>query len=58
MLDEQRWGDKGPDVIYRSWLDPESGRALHVEVLLGDERSGFLVAPTRWIEAARELEPA
>jgi len=58
VLDEQRWGDRGPDVIYRSWLDPESGRALHVEVLLGDEKSGFLVAPTRWTEAVRELEPA
>jgi N-methylhydantoinase B len=58
VFDEQRWGDRQPDVIYRTWLDPETGRALHVEALLGDEPSGFLVAPTRWTEAVRELEPA
>lgn len=56
-LDERVWAKgSGPDVIRRSWLDPLTGRALHVEILLEGERDTFLVAPKRWAEA--ELVPA
>lgn len=51
MLDEPRWGNEGPAVIYRTWLDPQTGRALNVEVLLAGEKSGFRVAPKRWTDA-------
>ncbi len=51
-LVEPRWDAEGPDVVYRTWLDPETGRALHVEVSLGTESGGFHVMPKRWVEAA------
>jgi N-methylhydantoinase B len=43
---------QGPDVIYRSWLDPLTGRALHVEAVVDGDMDSFLVAPRRWTEAA------
>jgi N-methylhydantoinase B len=51
VLIERLWGADGPEVIFRSWLDPESGRALQVEALLGEDRDRFIVAPVRWTEA-------
>ena len=51
-LVEPLWPEgAGPDVIYRSWLDPLTGRALHVEAVVGGEVDNFLVAPRRWTEA-------
>jgi N-methylhydantoinase B len=50
-LVEQRWGEDGPPVEFRTWLDPETGRALHVEAAVGDGERGFLVAPSRWTSA-------
>ena len=52
-LIEQRWPDgTGPDVTFRSWLDPLTGRTLHVEAVVGGDTGGFHVAPRRWTEAA------
>ena len=51
VLIDRLWDADGPDVIFRSWLDPESGRALQVEALLGEDRDRFMVAPVRWTEA-------
>ena len=34
VLEDRRWPDAGPDVVFRTYLDPSSGRALHVEVAL------------------------
>ena len=53
MLIEPLWNESAPGVIYRSWLDPETGRSLHVEALLAEDPDGFSVAPKRWVEAAR-----
>ena len=51
-LVERLWPEgAGPEVIYRSWLDPLTGRALHVEAVVGGENDTFLVAPRRWTEA-------
>jgi N-methylhydantoinase B len=54
VLTERRWPKDGPDVVYRSYLDPETGRVLHVEVVLGDEPRTFMVAPHRWTEAGKQ----
>jgi N-methylhydantoinase B len=51
VLIERLWDADGPDVIFRSWLDPESGRTLQVEALLGEDRDRFIVAPVRWTDA-------
>lgn len=51
-LTERRGDAKGPDVFYRTWVDPRTGRALHVEAVVGDAARSFEVAPTRWIRAA------
>ena len=51
LLIERRWADEGPGVVYNSWLDPETGRVLHVEVALEGEERGFEVTPERWAEA-------
>jgi len=50
-LIERPWGGNGPDVSYRSWLDPETGRALHVEAIVDGDVDSFWVAPSRWVEA-------
>jgi N-methylhydantoinase B len=52
VLVERRWPDGGPDVVFRSYLDPRSGRALHVEATLADARRSFEVSPSRWTTAA------
>ncbi len=52
MLIEQLYDGDDPRVIYRSWLDPETGRSLHVEATLSEDPERFIVAPRRWIEAA------
>jgi N-methylhydantoinase B len=51
LLVERRWSENEPDVVYRTWLDPETGRALHVEVALEGSERGFEVAPLRWSTA-------
>jgi N-methylhydantoinase B len=52
---ERIWGDEGPDVFYRTWLDPKSGRSLHVEAVVGYDERSFEVMPTRWCQAAVRL---
>jgi len=51
VLTEDLWGASGPAVSVRTYLDPASGRALHVEAVVGDAGRSFLVAPTRWSRA-------
>jgi N-methylhydantoinase B len=53
MLIERIWGADGPDILFRSWLDPETGRALHVEATRAEDPDRFLVAPRRWTEAGQ-----
>jgi N-methylhydantoinase B len=50
VLTEDLWGDTGPAVTIRSYLDPTTGRALHVEAVVGDAPRSFAVAPLRWSE--------
>jgi N-methylhydantoinase B len=45
---EQPLRDEGPPIVTRTYLDPGSGRALHVEVVLAGEPRSFEVAPRRW----------
>jgi N-methylhydantoinase B len=52
VLEERRWPEGGPDVVFRTYLDPLSGRALHVEVALADAPRSFEVNPRRWTEVA------
>jgi N-methylhydantoinase B len=50
---ERRWPEgTGPNVIYRTWLDPLTGRSLHVEAVLDEEPDAFLVLPRRWTDTA------
>ena len=58
VLEDRRWPDAGPDVVFRTYLDPSSGRALHVEVALAEGPRSFEVNPRRWIEAAGATEPS
>jgi N-methylhydantoinase B len=51
VLEERRWPADGPDVVFRTYLDPASGRALHVEVALADGPRSFEVNPRRWTKA-------
>jgi N-methylhydantoinase B len=53
VLIERRWSDDGPDVVYRSYLDPRTGRSLHVEVVLGGSPRSFEVNPRRWTTAGQ-----
>jgi N-methylhydantoinase B len=55
VLVERLWDD-GPAVEYRAYLDPGSGRALHVEVALAGSPRSFTVLPDRWLAAARAKE--
>ncbi|MBM3660183.1 MAG: hypothetical protein FJW95_11890 [Actinobacteria bacterium] len=48
VLTEDLWGDDGPRVTLRTYLDPVSGRALHVEAVAGDAPRSFSVEPARW----------
>jgi N-methylhydantoinase B len=50
VLEERRWPADGPDVVFRTYLDPASGRALHVEVALAEGPRSFEVNPRRWTE--------
>jgi N-methylhydantoinase B len=44
--------DRGPVIVVRTWLDPQSGRALHVEVVPeGWSGRSFEVMPNRWTSA-------
>jgi N-methylhydantoinase B len=52
LLIERRGGKEDPDIYYRTWLDPQSGRSLHVEAVVGDAERSFEVTPRRWIDAA------
>jgi N-methylhydantoinase B len=52
VLEERRWPEGGPDVVFRTYLDPLSGRALHVEVALSDGPRSFEVNPRRWTGVA------
>jgi N-methylhydantoinase B len=46
VLETRRPGP-GPAVVWRGYLDPRSGRFLHVEVLPAGESRGFEVRPDR-----------
>ena len=48
VLTEDLWGAAGPKVTIRTYLDPASGRALHVEAVVGDAPRSFAVLPDRW----------
>jgi N-methylhydantoinase B len=50
VLVERLW-EEGPGVEYRTYLDPGSGRALHVEVSLAGTPRSFTVLPARWVGA-------
>jgi len=50
VIGERRWAD-GPEIEVRTYLDPGSGRALHVEVALADAPRSFEVSPDRWTAA-------
>ena len=50
-------GPTGPGVEYRTYLDPGSGRALHVEVALAGAPRSFTVLPDRWAAAASPSGP-
>jgi N-methylhydantoinase B len=47
---EEPLRDDGPPIVTRAYLDPGSGRALHVEVVLAGAPRAFDVAPQRWTE--------
>jgi N-methylhydantoinase B len=49
---ERRWPD-GPPVVYRTYLDPSSGRSLFAEVALADAPRSFEMSPQRWTAAAQ-----
>jgi N-methylhydantoinase B len=52
VLEERRWPEGGPDVVFRTYLDPLVGRALHVEVALAAGPRSFSVNPRRWTDLA------
>jgi N-methylhydantoinase B len=52
VLEERRWPEGAPDVVFRTYLDPLTGSALHVEVALSDGPRSFEVNPRRWTEVA------
>jgi N-methylhydantoinase B len=47
---EEPLAGPGPDLVRREYLDPRTGRALHVEVVPVGEPVSFTVAPRRWTE--------
>jgi N-methylhydantoinase B len=53
VLEDRRWADSGPDVVFRSYLDPRTGQTLHVEVTLAGQPRSFEVSPHRWTSARR-----
>jgi hypothetical protein len=50
---EQRRQSGGPALMERSYLDPRTGRCLHVEVVPLGEPRAFEISPARWTSAAR-----
>jgi N-methylhydantoinase B len=44
-------GAAGPDVVTRTYLDPNTGRALHTEVALDGAPRTFDTFPARWRNA-------
>ena len=48
---ERLWGDDGPGIEVRTYLDPGTGRALHVEATVADHPRTFAVNPARWTTA-------
>jgi N-methylhydantoinase B len=50
VLIERRWRD-GPPVVFRSYLDPRTGRALYVEVALENSPRTFEMSPRRWTDS-------
>ena len=54
---ERRWPD-GPPVVFRTYLDPISGRSLFVEVALEDAPRSFEMSPRRWTAAAPHSPPS
>jgi N-methylhydantoinase B len=44
----------GPPVVFRTYLDPRTGRSLYVEAALPDEPRSFEVSPLRWTRAAAQ----
>jgi N-methylhydantoinase B len=41
----------GPDIRHRAYLDPATGRMLHVEVVPAEGARNFSVMPARWAGA-------
>ena len=54
VLIESLWGDDGPEIELRTYLDPSTGRALHVEAAVTGSPRTFAVNPERWA-TARDL---
>ncbi|MFL6239823.1 MAG: hydantoinase B/oxoprolinase family protein [Actinomycetes bacterium] len=51
---EERYAADGPDVTVRTYLDPRSGAALHVEAVPHEDVGrSFAVLPQRWTAATR-----
>ncbi len=50
VLEQRRPGD-GPSVVVRSWLDPQTGAALHTEVVPDGGSRNISVLPDRWVKA-------
>jgi N-methylhydantoinase B len=50
VIEERRWPG-GPPVVFRSYLDPRSGRSLYVEAVLEGEPRAFEISPRRWTAA-------
>ena len=51
VLVNRRWPEDGPDVVYRMYLDPVSGRSLHVEAAMEGTARSFEASPLRWTSA-------
>ncbi len=43
---------QGPDIVIRTYLDPGTGQALHVETVPAGTARAFAVEPERWTAAA------
>jgi len=46
----ERRSDHGPEVVTRSYLDPQTGRILYAEVAPAGEGRGFETTPRHWAE--------
>jgi N-methylhydantoinase B len=52
VLEEPRTSPTGTQWVARSYLDPTSGRALHVEAVPSGWPRSFETMPERWLVAA------